>query len=168
METIIRTVTINPITSATELPSFPTEEFLTGVVQGNRSKMFFVGQLLSFWGYMGPTEIDVYSIDLDKFSEGEYSVDAEILERTFSAIKVLHFRNRTDKEAQLKDFGRIVWLLEENLERRDRFCRKCSKAVTLRFPDIFTICGKCGSDLEVQEHLPPRFRRKKPPGVSPC
>ncbi|MCK5611261.1 hypothetical protein KAR91_55840 [Candidatus Pacearchaeota archaeon] len=168
METKLRTVTINPIGSGADLASFPMDEYFIELIQGYKSKIFFVGQLLSFWGYTEPTKVDVYSFDLEKFEMGELSEGTEILEKTLAAIKVLHFRNRSNREAQLKDIGKIVWLIEENLQRRDRYCPSCSSLIPLRFPDIFKFCGICKADLEVQAFMPLRFRKKKTLGATSC
>ena len=46
METKLRTVTINPIGSGADLASFPMDEYFIELIQGYKSKIFFVGQLL--------------------------------------------------------------------------------------------------------------------------
>ena len=154
-----RSVEVRPINSACNYSILPIEKLFTDLVQGDCSIMFFMGQVACFWGYEGPVSIDVYPVKIDSLAKksGE-----GILTRTLEAIKTIHFRNRSDKKEQLKDFGRIIWLLEEYLHRRDHFCPMCSENTPLRFPDIFLFCGKCGSPLEVKEFMPPRFRNKKP------
>ena len=163
MEKPLRIAKVKPINSESMYSTLPIEELFTGLVQGNSSIMFFVGRILSFWGYTEIAEIDVIPVDLKNFNLGEFSTNGRILQKTLSAIKLLHFRHRGDKEKQLKDFGRIIWLLEEYLHRTDHYCPECSNLITLRFPDIYEICPMpgCGAKLEAKEFMHPRFRKKK-------
>ena len=157
-----RLVTVKPINSGCEHLVFPVESCFTQLVQSQCSTMFFVGQIVSFWRYPDPVEIEVSPIDLDKFLGSESSEESQgILTKSLKVIKSLHFRNRIDRNEQLKDFGKIIWLLEKYKHRLDHFCPECSELIPLRFPDIFDFCGKCGSKLELSEYLPPRFRTKK-------
>lgn len=157
-----RKVTVNPINEANQYSTFPIDRLYMEVIQGQNSIMHFIGQILGFWGYSGPTDIDVSDVDLNRFHYGEVVDGSEILEKAKAAIKVLHFRNRDNREEHLKDIGRITWLMEEYSHRIDRYCTVCcSDRIPLRFPDVYEFCGVCGARLETKEYLPPRFRKKK-------
>ena len=150
VEKPVRNVKVKPINSACKYSILPIEELFTDLVQGYCSKMYFMGQFISFWGYTEPVTIDVYREEIDE--------SAGILKRVLEAIKTLHFRNRDSKDKQLKDFGRMIWLLEKGyLYRRDHYCPICSDQTSLRFPDIFEFCGRCGAPLELKKFMPPRF-----------
>lgn len=163
VEKPLRNVVVKPVLSGSQHSVFPTDSYFTEVIQSQNSIMHFVGQIISFWGYTEPTNIDVYAVDLENFQCGEITESAGILEKTLAAIKVLHFRNRSDREEQLKDFGRIIWLMEEYSHRMDHYCpnSECSSNIPLRFADVFELCGRCGTKLKVKEYMPPRFQKKK-------
>ena len=156
----LRKVKVKPTISGSGHTSFPTEGYFIQVIQKQNSIMHFIGQILSFWGYTEPTEIDVYAVNLNHFQYGEIKEGAEILEKVLSAIKILHFRNRADRKEQIKDIGRIIWLMEEYSQRMDRYCPQCSDQIPLRFADVWKFCGKCNAKLEIKQYTPPRFQKK--------
>lgn len=152
---------VKPIDSACCLSIFPIEEYFTLLVQKQCSKMFFMGQIISFWGYDEPTEIVVSPVGADVLPEPK---EAGVVTKMLDVIKILHFKNRDDKEEQLKDFGKILWLLENFSCRQDHFCPDCSGQLKFRFSDIFEFCGKCGKPLKKQAYMSPRYKKKKPLG----
>ena len=145
-----RSVVVKPVNSACNYSILPIEELFIELIQGTCSKIFFMGQIVSFMGYTEPTKLFSHKIEIDD--------SAGIAKRILQKTKDLYFGNRDDREKQLKDFGKMLWLIETGyLHRQDHFCPFCSDQKPVRFSDIFEFCGRCGAPLELKKYISPRY-----------